>query len=94
MSVLDQPAAKAKQPKPPAKRKGSEEKQAAPGDGGLQRDVQNQYENHPLIEMLWGSLKRDPSNKDRVQTAWGTKTKQGLVLSVARAMKETPVSGE
>lgn len=69
-------------------------KQAAPGDGGLQRDVQNQYENHPLIEMLWGSLKRDPANKDRVQTAWGTKTKQGLVLSVARAMKESPVSGK
>jgi len=95
MSVLDQPAQPAaKGKKQPAKRKGSEEKQAAPGDGGLQRDVQNQYENHPVVEMLWDYIKRDPSNKERVQTAWGTKTKQGLVLSVARALKDAPVSGE
>jgi hypothetical protein len=73
--------------------KGSK-KRAAPGDGGLQRDVQNQYENHPVVQMLWDSLKRDPQHKDRVQTAWGTKTKQGLVLSIARAMKESPASGE
>jgi hypothetical protein len=80
--------------------KGSK-KQAAPGDGGLSRDQQkydkalvDAYETHPLIEMLWNSLKHDPQHKDRVQTAWGTKTKQGLVLSVARIMKENPVSGE
>jgi hypothetical protein len=90
--------------------KGSK-KQAAPGDGGLQRDVQkaqglkpeqknydkaivNAYETHPLVELLWNSMKRDPQHKDRVQTGYGTKTKQGLVLSIARIMKENPVSGE
>lgn len=46
------------------------------------------YENHPVITLLWNYLKRDPEYKDRVQTAYGTKTKQGLVLSIARAMKE------
>jgi hypothetical protein len=68
--------------------KESSEKTAAPPHGGEQ---QGGYGNHPVVEMLWDSLKRDPSNKDRVQTGWGTKTKQGLVLSVARALKDSPV---
>lgn len=54
----------------------------------------NAYETHPLVELLWNSMKRDPQHKDRVQTGYGTKTKQGLVLSIARIMKENPVSGE
>lgn len=39
-----------------------------------------------LIEMLWDYLKKDPENKDRRRTAWGPKTKVGLVNSVAWAM--------
>ncbi len=62
---------------------------AIPEPGGA-----SEYDNHPLIGMLWDYLKRDPGNKDRVRTAWGTKTKQGLVLSVARVIKESPISGK
>lgn len=45
-------------------------------------------ENHPLIELLWDYMKRDPEHRDRVRTAWGTKTKQGLVASIKRIMEE------
>lgn len=37
-----------------------------------------------IIELLWDSLKRDPENKDRRQTGWGTKTKTGLVACLDR----------
>ena len=37
-----------------------------------------------LIDLLWDYLRRDPEHKDRVRTAWGTKTKQGLVGSINR----------
>ena len=69
-------------------------KESAIGDGGLEKDVQKSYDSHPVVEMLWDYLKRDPEHKDRVQTAWGTKTRQGLVFSVARIMKESPLSGK
>ena len=41
-----------------------------------------------IIELLWDSLKRDPEHKDRRQTGWGTKTKQGLVACIYRINKE------
>jgi hypothetical protein len=43
-----------------------------------------------IIELLWDSLKRDPEHKDRRQTGWGTKTKQGLVACIYRINKEHP----
>jgi len=54
------------------------------------------FDNHPLIDMLWDYLQADvvDGHYDRVNTGWGTKTKQGLVLSIARALKESPVSGK
>lgn len=43
-----------------------------------------------LIPLLWDYLKRDPEHKDRRQTGWGTKTKQGLVASIERASGLNP----
>ena len=40
-----------------------------------------------VATLLWDYLKRDPDHKDRRQTGYGTKTKQGLALSVARALE-------
>lgn len=37
---------------------------------------------HQIIALLWDSLKRDPEHKDRRQTGWGSKTKQGLIASL------------
>lgn len=37
---------------------------------------------HQIIDLLWDSLKRDPEHKDRRQTGWGSKTKQGLIASL------------
>jgi len=64
----------------------SSEKTAGPENNPAQSDAA--YENHPVVAMLWDYLKRDPEHKDRRMTAWGTKTKQGLVLSVERAIKD------
>ena len=36
------------------------------------------------VALLWDSLRRDPEHKDRRQTAWGTKTKEGLAACLAR----------
>ncbi len=44
-----------------------------------------------LIDLLWAYMKRDPQNKDRVQTGYGTKTKDGLVASVRRIVDEEGV---
>jgi hypothetical protein len=41
-----------------------------------------------VIEMLWESLRRDPEHRDRRQTAWGTKTKEGLIASIRRIAYE------
>ena len=41
-----------------------------------------------ILELLWDSLKRDPEHKDRRQTGWGTKTKQGLCACIYRISKE------
>lgn len=41
-------------------------------------------QDQELIDLLWDSLKRDPENKDRRQTGWGTKTKIGLCACIER----------
>lgn len=45
-----------------------------------------------IIELLWASLKRDPEHKDRRQTGWGTKTKQGLIACIERIAAEDNLS--
>lgn len=42
-------------------------------------------EQQAIVDLLWDYLKKDPEHKDRRQTAYGTKTKLGLALSVLRA---------
>ncbi len=37
-----------------------------------------------MVAPLWDFLKKDPGHKDRRQTAWGTKTKLGLALTIKR----------
>ena len=41
-----------------------------------------------LVDLLWDYLKKDPEHKDRRQTSFGTKTKQGLVACIDRINKE------
>jgi len=41
-----------------------------------------------LSELLWDYLKRDPEHRDRRQTSFGTKTKQGLAASILRIVEE------
>ena len=41
-----------------------------------------------IADLLWDYLKRDPEHKDRRMTGFGTKTKKGLALSVARIVRE------
>lgn len=43
-----------------------------------------EYQNDQLITLLWESMKKDPEHKDRRQTGWGTKTKEGLCACIAR----------
>jgi len=44
-----------------------------------------------IIEMLWDYLKKDPEYRrdgpdQRVETGWGTKTRQDLCASIERAI--------
>lgn len=39
-----------------------------------------------LINLLWDYMKRDPEHNDRRKTGYGTKTKVGLVNTIARIM--------
>ncbi len=41
-----------------------------------------------IVELLWDYLKKDPEHKDRRQTGWGTKTKQGLYNCINRIVME------
>lgn len=36
------------------------------------------------VDVFWHCLKRDPEHEDRRQTAWGTKTRKGLVAVLRR----------
>ncbi len=36
-----------------------------------------------IVDLLWDYLKRDPEHKDRRKTGYGTKTKVGLVNTIA-----------
>ena len=42
-----------------------------------------------IVSVFWDFLKKDPEHKDRRQTAWGTKTKQGLAATIKRLGKAT-----
>lgn len=44
----------------------------------------NTFTNKEIADVFWDYLKRDPEHKDRRQTAWGTKTKLGLALTIKR----------
>ena len=37
-----------------------------------------------LIAFLWPAMRRDPEHRDRVRTAWGTKTQTGLIACIER----------
>lgn len=41
-----------------------------------------------LVELLWDYLKKCPEHEDRRQTSYGTKTKVGLVNTIAWIMDE------
>jgi hypothetical protein len=49
---------------------------------------------HPIVTLLWDSLKRDPEHKDRRVTGWGTKTKVGLIASCRAALIEEKTESE
>ena len=44
----------------------------------------DKFTNEQIADVFWDYLKRDPENKDRRQTAWGSKTKLGLALTIKR----------
>ena len=37
-----------------------------------------------IVDWFWDCLKRSPGHSDRRMTAWGDKTRYGLVLTVRR----------
>ena len=49
-------------------------------------DYMTEEQQAQLSGLLWEYMKRDPEHRDRVQTGWGTKTKQGLVACINRIM--------
>jgi hypothetical protein len=51
--------------------------------------VEEMAQAERLANCLWDYLKRDPQHKDRRQTAWGTKTKLGLLRTVQAAINAT-----
>ena len=42
------------------------------------------YTAAEVADVFWDHLKPDPNHHDRVQTAWGSKTKLGLALTIRR----------
>jgi len=40
-----------------------------------------------MVDLVWDSLKRDQNNNGRRQTAWGSKTKDGLAACFERLMR-------
>lgn len=52
-------------------------------------EVREDIQQDSIATLLWDYLKRDPDNKDRRQTGYGTKTKQGLYLSISNILKQT-----
>ena len=48
----------------------------------------NQTTIDAIAALLWDYLKRDREHPDRRHTGFGTKTKEGLALSVARCIEE------
>lgn len=52
-----------------------------------QTEKNKRIENN-LTDLLWEYLPKDKEHEDRRQTGWGTKTKTGLRLSIARIMSD------
>lgn len=44
----------------------------------------SQKQHDQLVNLLWDYMNKDPEHLDRVQTGWGTKTRQGLTSCIAR----------
>jgi hypothetical protein len=42
------------------------------------------FTSEQIADVFWNYLKKDPEHKDRRMTAWGSKTKLGLALTVKR----------
>ena len=47
----------------------------------------DEQKQEAIAHLLWDSLQRDREHKDRRQTGYGTKTKQGLFLSIVSILK-------
>lgn len=55
----------------------------------------NQTQEQALIDLLWNYMKRDPENPgSRRQTAWGTKTRIGLVACIRRIVEENDLPAD
>jgi hypothetical protein len=54
------------------------------GPTGNENKLFTPKQEEMVIEMLWDSLRRDPEYRDRRQTGWGTKTKEGLIACIRR----------
>jgi len=44
-----------------------------------------------LVNLLWDNLKTVPFHSDRRQTAWGDKTKEGLVACIQRVTSDPDI---
>jgi len=44
----------------------------------------DKFTSADIAAVFWDYLKRDPEHKDRRLTAWGSKTKLGLAMTVKR----------
>jgi hypothetical protein len=44
----------------------------------------NEKQRSAVLDLLWDYLKQDGQHRDRVRTAWGTKTQEGLIACIER----------
>ena len=42
------------------------------------------FTDEQIADVFWHLLRKDPLNKDRRMTAWGSKTKTGLAATIQR----------
>lgn len=54
----------------------------------------NDKQAHELVDLLWPYMKKASGFNNRVQTAWGSKTKDGLVACIARICFEHDPNNE
>lgn len=53
----------------------------------MSQNILTKEQRGRVIDLLWDSLKSDSQHKDRKQTGWGTKTKQGLISCIERIVE-------